>query len=169
MGWGRLRRPCWQSRICTFWHNRREGTLGDASVPAQPNTTPAPTRGWRSRMGIIWCCALVIQREGTLGDASVPAQPNTTPAPTRGLGTASSALLICCFSPHIYYRPSNLCQVFWYEICYCDWEKAGLGVGVAFEDGSMLLLDFGVDLLDTGCEGGHVALELFSFCCGETR
>jgi hypothetical protein len=55
----------------------------------------------------------------------------------------------------------------WYEVCYCYWEEAGLRVGIAFADSSLLLLNFGVDLLYTVCQGGHVALELFSFCRAE--
>jgi hypothetical protein len=50
----------------------RDPTTGDASVPAQPYTAPAPTR-----IG-------TMLRDSTQGDASVPTQPYT--APTR-IGT----------------------------------------------------------------------------------
>ena len=59
---------------------------GDASVPTQPYTPPAPTRYGTEAWGDVsvptptW---LNIRRMSHQGDASVPTQPYTPPAPTR--------------------------------------------------------------------------------------
>ena len=59
---------------------------GDASVPTQPYTPPAPTRYGTEAWGdasVPTPTRLNIRRMSHQGDASVPTQPYTPPAPTR--------------------------------------------------------------------------------------
>ena len=76
-------------------------TGGDASIPALPHTSPAPTRDEGP----------YVTNEHLRGDASIPTLPDTSPAPTRGM--LGVEVLFSCLSAAILGYVVFVVGVFW--------------------------------------------------------